>query len=668
MRIVRGVGKFARPRAGSTASSRAEAELMAAIRAAPRISTRRAERMARIHPTAIVDPGAELAGGRRRSARTRSSAPDVAIGAGTCIGAARRDRRPHPLGARNRIFQFASIGEIPQDRKYGGEPTHHDDRRRQHVPRVRDHPRRHRAGPRRHGHRQRQLVPRLHARRARLRGRQRHDVLQQRADRRPRDHRRLGGARRLRRRAPVLPRRRARDARRRCGRAAGRAAVTSPSQGYPAKPHGTNNEGLRRRGFAADEIAAIRRAYKTLYREGLHARGGARPRSRAAAAAAPALAPLAAFLADARARHRALSGRCRRPTRAGAPSRSALSRARPPATRSPPTLIRAVRARCREVRFVGIAGPRMEAAGCEAWFRMETLAVRGFVEVIAPPAGAVAHPPRRLRAGCVAAARAAVRRRRCARFQSRPGAQLKRRGVRTVHFVSPSVWAWRRERARRRSARASIACSRCFRSSRRSTRRRHAGHLRRPSAGAGRGHARARGRETREQLKLERRHAGVRAAAGQPHVGDRDARASSCSTTAAAVHEARPDAQFLVPLVTRADARSRSRRALHRRGREALPLTLLYGHADDALRAADVGTGRVRHGDARGGAGALPARHLLSRVAADRASSCGASCCCPTSGCPTCLRGDSSCPEFLQDDATRRQSRAGGAQPVTTTG
>ena len=36
--------------------------------------------------------------------------------------------------------------------------------------------------------------------------------------------------------------------------------------GYPAKPRGSNSEGLRRRGFSPDEIAAVRRAYKTLYR------------------------------------------------------------------------------------------------------------------------------------------------------------------------------------------------------------------------------------------------------------------------------------------------------------------------------------------------------------------------------------------------------------------
>ena len=41
------------------------------------------------------------------------------------------------------------------------------------------------------------------------------------------------------------------------------------AQGYPAKPHGINIEGLRRRGFAKDSIQRVRQAYKTLYRQGL---------------------------------------------------------------------------------------------------------------------------------------------------------------------------------------------------------------------------------------------------------------------------------------------------------------------------------------------------------------------------------------------------------------
>ena len=46
------------------------------------------------------------------------------------------------------------------------------------------------------------------------------------------------------------------------------------------------------------------------------------------------------------------------------------------------TLIKAVRARLPQARFVGIAGPKMQAAGCEAWYPLEALSVRGFVEVL----------------------------------------------------------------------------------------------------------------------------------------------------------------------------------------------------------------------------------------------------------------------------------------------
>jgi UDP-N-acetylglucosamine acyltransferase len=67
-------------------------------------------------------------------------------------------------------------------------------------------------------------------------------------------------------------------------------------QGYPAVPKGTNSEGLRRRGFTAEQILAVRRAYKTLYREGLSL-DDARAKLERDAATEPALAPLAAFLA-----------------------------------------------------------------------------------------------------------------------------------------------------------------------------------------------------------------------------------------------------------------------------------------------------------------------------------------------------------------------------------
>lgn len=78
--------------------------------------------MASIHPTAIVDPKAELADSVTVGAHTLIG-PDVRIGEGTTVG-------PHcvieghtTIGRDNRIYQFASLGADPQDKKYKGEPT-----------------------------------------------------------------------------------------------------------------------------------------------------------------------------------------------------------------------------------------------------------------------------------------------------------------------------------------------------------------------------------------------------------------------------------------------------------------------------------------------------------------------------------------------------------------
>jgi len=65
--------------------------------------------------------------------------------------------------------------------------------------------------------------------------------------------------------------------------------------GYPAKPHGTNNEGLRRRGFTAEQIQSVRRAYRKLYREALPLED-AKAALRSAAESDNVLAPLVAFL------------------------------------------------------------------------------------------------------------------------------------------------------------------------------------------------------------------------------------------------------------------------------------------------------------------------------------------------------------------------------------
>ncbi|GGX97486.1 acyl-[acyl-carrier-protein]--UDP-N-acetylglucosamine O-acyltransferase [Litchfieldella qijiaojingensis] len=75
-----------------------------------------------IHPTAIVDPGARLAEDVEVGPFSIIG-PDVEIGAGSRIGPHVVIKGPTRLGERTRIFQFASVGEDCQDKKYGGEPT-----------------------------------------------------------------------------------------------------------------------------------------------------------------------------------------------------------------------------------------------------------------------------------------------------------------------------------------------------------------------------------------------------------------------------------------------------------------------------------------------------------------------------------------------------------------
>jgi UDP-N-acetylglucosamine acyltransferase len=78
--------------------------------------------MSTIHPTAIIDPSAKLGAGVSVGPYSVIGA-DVTIGDNTWIGPHVVINGPTTIGADNRIHQFASIGEAPQDLKYAGEPT-----------------------------------------------------------------------------------------------------------------------------------------------------------------------------------------------------------------------------------------------------------------------------------------------------------------------------------------------------------------------------------------------------------------------------------------------------------------------------------------------------------------------------------------------------------------
>jgi lipid-A-disaccharide synthase len=110
-------------------------------------------------------------------------------------------------------------------------------------------------------------------------------------------------------------------------------------------------------------------------------------------------------------------------------------------------LIEGLKTRFPQAQFAGVAGPKMRAAGCEAWHDIEALSVMGLTEVLA-------HLPRLFRL------RGQLRRRLIdwrpdvfigvdyKEFNLGLARQLKRAGLTTVQYVSPQVWAWRQGRVR----------------------------------------------------------------------------------------------------------------------------------------------------------------------------------------------------------------------------
>ncbi len=246
-------------------------------------------------------------------------------------------------------------------------------------------------------------------------------------------------------------------------------------------------------------------------------------------------------------------------------------------------LILALKTARPDLKFIGIGGPKMKSAGMEVMFPMEKLAVNGYVEVLKHYREIVgirnklrdfllAHPPKLFIAIDAPD------------FNLDLELVLKQHGIPTVHYVSPSIWAWRGERIHK-IKRAVTHMLTLF------------PHEAKLYQEAGVpvdyvGHPLAdmipeqpKRAEMRETMRIPLR-AKVFALLPGSRQGEVRRLANIFIETAKLIYQKHPEARFLVPLASR-ETRGIFEQALHDCDALELPLTMLFGHAQDAMIAAD---------------------------------------------------------------------------------
>ncbi len=247
-------------------------------------------------------------------------------------------------------------------------------------------------------------------------------------------------------------------------------------------------------------------------------------------------------------------------------------------------LMAAIRQARPEVEFVGIGGPKMKSVGMQVLFSMEKLAVFGYVEVL-----------RHYRE--ITGIRSQLR----SHFMANPPdlfigvdapdfnldleSSLKRRGITTIHYVSPSIWAWRGERIHKIKRAVSHMLAlfphepKIYQDA--GVQVDYVGHPladmlpMQPNRD-----------QMRETMRLPRQ---IRVFALLPGSRQSEVRqlARIYIETARLILESLPEARFLVPLASR-ETRAIFEQAIYDCGAEALPFSLLFGHAQDAMIAADM--------------------------------------------------------------------------------
>ncbi len=311
-------------------------------------------------------------------------------------------------------------------------------------------------------------------------------------------------------------------------------------------------------------------------------------------------------------------------------------------------LIAAIKELRPDVRFIGIGGPKMQAAGMEILFPMEKLAVNGYVEVLK-------HLPeilgirRKLRAQLVAEPPDLFIGVDAPDFNFPLEIALKKRGIPVVHYVSPSIWAWRGERVRKikRAVNHMLALfpfeAPLYEEA--GVPVTYVGHPladllpMKPDRAA-----------MREQMRLNNGRGPVFAFLPGSRQGEVRRLAQTYIETAKLIWQKVPGARFLVPLASR-ETRIIFENMVWKLEAQELPITLLFGHAHDAMIAADgvlvaSGTATLE--------AALLKRPMVITYKVPRLTyrMMKRKAYLPYVGLPNVLAGKFVVPELLQDDAT----------------
>ncbi len=247
-------------------------------------------------------------------------------------------------------------------------------------------------------------------------------------------------------------------------------------------------------------------------------------------------------------------------------------------------LVKSLQRHYPNARFEGVCGPEMKAHGCHSLFPMERLSVMGLTEVLARYLDLrrarqqvirhfLANPPD-LFIGIDSPG-----------FNLGIERVLRRAGIRTVHYVSPQVWAWRTWRVRK--IRAAVDLMLVLFPFEEQFYREHGvavkfvGH---PLADEIDGARDAREFRVRLKLPLEKRTVALLPGS---RVTELNAHADLFVRTALWMFQRDPELQFVVPFVNRA-TRLIFEEAIKRHAAWDLPITRVHGHSRDAMAAADV--------------------------------------------------------------------------------